>query len=85
VNWDIRVVRMTAAVLTALFGSLWLAFYLSAMVAPPEPEIATFGRHACIVLFFISAIWAAWLYAAFKSDSHCKDAEDAKDSVRKSV
>jgi hypothetical protein len=79
VKTDIRVVRMTAAVLSTMFGSLWIAFTLSAMVAPPEPEIATLGRRLCLALFILSTIWALALYAVYRAESHRKDAKDAKD------
>ena len=65
---DILVIRLIAASLATTFGSLWVALYLSGMVAPPEPQIATIGRHLCLVLFCVTFVWCMFLYAAFRRD-----------------
>ena len=69
---DILVIRLIAASLATTFGSLWVAFYISGMVAPPEPEIATIGRHLCLVLFFVTFIWSMALYSAFRKEERIR-------------
>jgi hypothetical protein len=68
---------MIAAVSTMFFGSLWIAFFVSNEVAPPEPEIARLGRHACLALFFLSAIWGTGLYVAFRKEDRVLHRKDA--------
>jgi hypothetical protein len=61
-------VRMIAASCATTFGSLWLALYVSGLVAPPEPEIATLGRRICLVLFIVTFIWSMVLYASYHKE-----------------
>ena len=65
---DILVIRMIAVCVAVTAGSLWIALFFSAQLAPPEPEIATLGRHLCLVIFVVTFVWCLALYAAFRKE-----------------
>lgn len=65
---DILVIRLIAVCLAVTAGSLWIALFFSAQLAPPEPEIATLGRHLCLVIFVVTFAWCLVLYAAFRKE-----------------
>lgn len=60
-KWDPRMARFVAASLATTFGSLWLTFYLSGVIATEPPEF-TILRHVSMVLFFATTIWGLYLY-----------------------
>lgn len=65
---DILVIRMIAVCLAVTAGSLWIALFFSAQLAPPEPAIATLGRRLCLVIFVVTFAWCLVLYAAFRKE-----------------
>ena len=54
--------RLVAAILTSLFGCMWIAMYFAKDLAPPEPEIATRLRFISQYAFLATLIWSAKLY-----------------------
>lgn len=75
---DILVIRMTSAVLSVFFGSLWIALYISREVAPPEPEIASVLRPLFLGLCIASSIWALILYRSFRREGQQAKQTDAE-------